>query len=66
MPKKFHPGIFRTSWLRVLALRVLIASKWGRFLPLNFFFQLVCVCVFGHVGKIIQGLCHECGFILVE
>lgn len=23
-------------------------------------------CVFGHVGKIIQGLCHECGFFLVE
>ena len=64
MPKKFHPGIFRSSWLWVLALRVLIASKWGRFLPLNLFFLLVCV--FGHMGKIIQGLCHECVLILVE
>lgn len=37
----------------------------GAIFNIKLFFS-ACVCVFGHVGKIIQGLCHECGFILVE
>lgn len=65
MPKSFIQEFldvlalgFGTACTNCLQVEAIVAIK-----P---FFWEGSACVFGHMGKIIQGLCHECGFILVE